>query len=211
MTDTLWADISEFQTPVTDAYPHSIITIRSNDGGHQDAHFHENRQWCDNAVKAGKLAGYIVYYFWRPDGTGITTCKEMVGTPSPHMALMIDVESGSGAKGDQSAEINREHGEAVSWLGNDPKRVIGYGNVSDLNTLWAHKPTGLRLVIAAYGSNPGYPGKFAHQFSDSYHTPPFGNCDINSADGMSLQQVTDLLGIAAKPAPKPAAHQTEKK
>ena len=32
--------------------------------------------------------------------------------------------------------------------------------------LWPNKPPGLRLVIAAYGHNPPYPGKVAHQYTD---------------------------------------------
>jgi hypothetical protein len=32
MTDTQWADISEFQTPANNNYPYQILGIRSNDG-----------------------------------------------------------------------------------------------------------------------------------------------------------------------------------
>lgn len=209
MADTLWADISEFQRTVDNTYPHKLICIRSNDGTHRDSHFQANRAWCDKAVASGKLLGYIVYYFYRPTKTGLATCKSMVGTPNPKMALMIDVESAGGSvKGNQSATINAEYQEAVSWLGGNKNRVIGYGNVYDLNALWPQKPAGIRLVVANYSANPAYPGKFAHQFSDRHVTAPFGACDINSADGMAPADVAKLLGLtgtAATPKPPPSS------
>jgi len=86
-----------------------------------------------------------------------------------------------------------------------PKRVIAYGNVSDLNALWPQKPPGIRLIVASYGSNPSYPGKFAHQFSDSQNVPPFGPSDINSADGMGQAQLQEMFGFTAPhPTPPPA-------
>lgn len=206
MVDTLWADISEFQRAVDDSYPHRFICIRSNDGTHRDAHFAVNRAWCDRAVASGKLLGYLVYYFYRPAGTGLATCQTMVGAPSPHMALMVDVESAGGAiSGNQSARINAEVAAAVAWLG-DARRVVGYGNVGDLNALWPTKPAGIRLVVAHYSANPAYPGKFAHQYTDRGICAPFGTCDMNSADGMAPEQVAALLGLAgASSAPVPAA------
>jgi hypothetical protein len=75
--------------------------------------------------------------------------------------------------------------------------------VSDLNTLWPQKPPGIRLIVAAYGSNPGYPGKFAHQFTDHANTPPFGPSDLNSADGMSAHDLQLMFGMTS--APKPTA------
>jgi hypothetical protein len=122
------------------------------------------------------------------------------------MVAMIDVESDGGkVHGDQSAQINREYNELASWLG-DKRRVIGYGNVSDLNTLWPHKPPAIRLIVAAYGSNPGYPGKFAHQFTDHANTPPFGPSDLNSADGMSAHDLQLMFGMTSTPKP-PAPEQ----
>ena len=45
MTDTLWSDISHFQVPVTDAYPHQCLAIRSNDGTFLDRNFdHKDRK-----------------------------------------------------------------------------------------------------------------------------------------------------------------------
>jgi hypothetical protein len=114
---------------------------------------------------------------------------------------MIDVESWGGQiRGDQSGSINNLYQGAGSWLG-DCRRVIGYGNVGDLNGLWPHKPPGIRLVIAAYGSNPDYPGKLGHQFTDGatadhLFVPPFGYADVNSADGYDVDAFCAAIGLS---------------
>jgi len=207
MVDTLWSDVSEFQVGVSNAYPHAFFALRSHDGHHNDAQFMHNVTWANQRVKSGKLWGYIVYYFYRPGVDGAASLKSRIGPkPNPKMVAMIDVESAGGqVHGNQSEQINREYHELASWLG-DKRRVIGYGNVSDLNALWPHKPPGIRLIVAAYGSNPGYPGKFAHQFTDHANTPPFGPSDLNSADGMSAHDLQRMFGMtsASKP-PKPPA------
>jgi hypothetical protein len=59
-------------------------------------------------------------------------------------------------------------------------------------------------VVAAYGHNPPYPGKVAHQYTDGSGyggglpegAPPFGRCDMNSADGLTPQQFAAACGIA---------------
>jgi hypothetical protein len=207
MVDTLWSDVSEFQAGVSDAYPHAFFALRSHDGGHDDPHFMHNVTWANQRVASGKLWGYVVYYFYRPGFEGGASLKSRIGPkPNPKMVAMIDVESDGGkVHGDQSAQINREYNELASWLG-DKRRVIGYGNVSDLNTLWPHKPPAIRLIVAAYGSNPGYPGKFAHQFTDHANTPPFGPSDLNSADGMSAHDLQLMFGMTSTPKP-PAPEQ----
>jgi hypothetical protein len=206
VTDTLWSDISEFQVPVSDAYPYRFLCLRSNDGSYQDHHFTQNIAWARAAVKTGRLWGFMVYYFYRPGVNGAQVLMGRVGKPDPQMTVMIDVESDSGrVSGNQSAAVNAQHDELARWLGS-PKRVTGYGNVSDLNALWPSKPPGLRIVVAAYGSNPGYPGKFAHQFTDSAHTAPFGPSDLNSADGMSQADLQDMFGLAPPQPSGPVRH-----
>ena len=82
-------------------------------------------------------------------------------------------------------------------------KVIGYGNVGDLNNLWPNKPAGIRLVVAAYGRNPPYPGKVAHQYTDGSGyggglpegAPPFGRCDMNSADGLTAVEFGRACGV----------------
>lgn len=226
--DTLFPDVSEFQVPVNDAFasatyseggqdwPFRWISIRSNDGNHIDKNFAANYAWCTKAVASGHLDGFIVYYYWRRDGSGADQHRNLVtgqGGPHPKMVSMIDVESGSGVGGaDGSAQLNGEYNMLAGWLGN-PARVIGYGNTGDLKSIWPRRPDGLKLIIAAYGSNPDFPGKFAHQYTDGQGfggglpegVAPFGNCDMNSADGFTPSMLAEALGVAAPPAPVPPA------
>jgi len=131
------------------------------------------------------------------------------------MVVMIDVETWGGQiRGDQSAGLNGAYSALVDWLGH-PLRVIGYGNRGDLDELWPQKPDGLRLVMAAYGTNPSYPGKIAHQYTNGQGfggglpegADPFGVCDMNSADGLHPHAFASACGItiAVEPAiPEPA-------
>jgi hypothetical protein len=205
MADTQWSDISEFQTFPNASYPYQILCIRSNDGSYLDQHFVENLTWCKAAVAAGKLVGYIVYYFYRPGVDGAAVLRTRVGAPDARMSVMVDMEAAGGqVHGDQSPWANQQVGELVAWMGGDSRRVIGYGNPGDLNALWPNKPSStFKLVIAAYGSNPAYPNKFAHQYADNANTAPFGPSDINSADGMDIATVQATLGWSGAPIPHP--------
>jgi hypothetical protein len=198
MADTLFADISHYQVPVDNRYPYKFLSIRSNDGTFQDRHFAQNYAWAKGALASGRLTGLIVYFVWRPNWqdavrTHINMCG---GRPHPKQVTMIDAESWGGQiKGDQSAGLNAARAELVKWYGGNKRRVIGYGNGGDLRALWPNRGD-IGIVLAAYGSNPSFPGKVAHQFSDRQVTPPFGACDINSADGRTPAQFAALLGIA---------------
>lgn len=224
--DTLFADVSEFQAPVDDSFttgtysdgggvwPYRWLSIRSNDGAHVDKNFAANYAWCTKACASGILDGFFVYYYWRPDGSGVTNHTNLVtgqGGPHPQMVSMIDVESGDGnGSADRSAELNGEYNALATWLGNRA-RVIGYGNTGDLNNIWGSKPPGLRLIVAGYGSNPDYPGKIAHQYTDGTGfggglpegVAPFGNCDMNSADNLSPSALAAVLGVTTVPPPIP--------
>ena len=207
MTDTHWADISEWQGPPSDSYPYNFIAIRSNDGNHVDKNIQANLSWCKSRRSSGKLWGFIVYYFYRPGIDGAKNLMAQVGTPDPRMVAMIDVESAGGqVSGNQSAAINAQYNELTSWLG-DKRRVVGYGNTSDLASLWPSKPSGIRLVIAAYGSKPSYSGMYAHQYTDKGSCTPFGTCDMNSADGMSQQDLEAMYGFSGSAAPAAPARQ----
>ncbi len=209
MTDTFWADVSYYQAPVNDSYPHPVLAFRSNDGTYRDTACAHNLDWSKGAADSGKLACFIVYLVYRQNWQDtLNTCISMIGAPHPKMAVMIDVESWGGQiGGDQSDGINRLYWGLADWLGNKAK-VIAYGGTSDLDTLWPTKPDGVRLVIANYGRNPDYPGRFAHQYTDGQGyggglpegAPPFGNCDMNCADNMSPADVAAVLGIGTTPA-----------
>ena len=119
------------------------------------------------------------------------------------MAVMLDVESWAGQiRGNRSVGINAAYDAVGAFVGST-RKVIGYGNVGDLNNLWPHKPEGIRLVVAAYGYNPSYPGKVAHQYTDGSGfggglpegAPPFGTCDMNSADGLTPQAFAHACGV----------------
>lgn len=198
MADTLFADVSEFQVPVDDRYPYKFLSIRSNDGTYQDRHFAQNYAWAKQALASGRLTGLIVYFVWRTNWQdAVTTHTSMCGArPLPKQVTMIDVESWNGQiTGDQSTGLNAAREALVKWYGGDKRRVIGYGNAGDLASLWP-KRGDIGIVLANYSGNPGFPGKVAHQFADDHSTPPFGPCDINSADGRSPAQFAAQLGVA---------------
>jgi hypothetical protein len=204
--DTLYADVSEWQVGVDDSYPYPVLCIRSNDGRYRDRRWVHNYGWCLRNTDSGRLTFFIVYFVWRPNWpAAVDTFKQQVGTPHPRMAAMLDVESWGGQiRGNRSAEINATHAAVGAFVGSTAK-VIGYGNVGDLNNIWPHKPPGIRLVIAAYGHNPPYPGKVAHQYTDGSGfgarsglpdgAPPFGRCDMNSANGLTPMEFASACGV----------------
>ena len=209
MTDTQWADVSEYQVPVNDQYPWHFFSFRSNDGTYVDHDFAANLAWTKHAVDQGLLVGFMVYFVYEENWQQtLETFQKVVGTPHPRMAVMIDVESwGSKITGDQSVALNSLRNELIAWLGGNKKRVVAYGNQNDLETLWSNRGD-IMIGIANYSFNPSFPNKLFHQYSDRYNTPPFGYCDINSADGYSPEQLATALGfdnvvVTPKPVPTP--------
>lgn len=205
--DTLFADVSEFQTVVNDQYPYQVLSIRSNDGTYRDHNFAANYAWMRKALDDGRLKAGIVYFYWRPNWQdAIATHKDMInsnGGLHPKIAVMIDVERGGNPAGDFSDALNATDDALVQWIG-DPKRVIAYGNTGDLNSMWSNRRED-QFIVAGYGSNPSFPGKIAHQYTDGQGyggglpegAPPFGNCDMNSADGYTPTAFAAALGITA--------------
>jgi hypothetical protein len=209
--DTLFADVSEYQNAVDDSYPYRVIIIRSNDGDYLDHKWAQNYSWCKAKADAGELDCFGVYFVWRPNWQEtLAALKAQVGTPHPAMFVEIDLETWGGQiVGDNSDALNATYADLVGWLG-DPKRVRLYGNSSDLNTLWPNRP-GPAVRLAAYGSNPDFPGKDSHQYTNGEGyggglpegCSPFGNCDMNSADGLSPAEFAAACGIEAAPPPPP--------
>lgn len=218
MPDTLYADVSEWQVGVDDSYPHQVLAIRSNDGTYRDRRWDNNYAWCRRSAESGRLAFFIVYFVWRPNWRQtVETFQEQVGAPHPKMAVMLDVESWGGQiRGDHSAGINAAWRAVGAYVGSTAK-VLGYGNVGDLNRLWPRKPPGIRLVVAGYGHNPPYPGKVAHQYTDgSGHggglpegALPFGRCDMNSADGLAPEDFARACGVSTTDSAEPAIQNTK--
>lgn len=204
MTDTLWADISEFN-PVGNAEylkHYRWVAFRSNDGTYTDKHFVANLAWAKKAADAGQLDGFIIYAVYEPDSEAwADRLIKNVGTPHPLMAVMIDVESwGFRIRGDRSADINTGRAKLARWLAS-AHRVIGYGNAYDLKTLWPHRGD-VQLVVADYTANRAFPGKIAHQFTSQATVPGFGHpVDLNSADGYTSAALQATLGLERGPAP----------
>ncbi|MCM6774199.1 hypothetical protein NDR87_12020 [Nocardia sp. CDC159] len=209
MVDSLFADVSEYQVPVDDSYPYQIFSLRSNDGTYRDHNFFQNYAWSAAAADSGRLACFIVYFYWRPNWLDtINTHRAMIadaGGPHPKMISMVDVESGSGnPSGDQSDGINRAYWGMADWLGST-LRVIGYANRHDFFTMWPVRPEGLRVIGAGYGRNPNLPGQIAHQYTDGSGwggglpegAPPFGNCDMNAANGYTPEAFAADCGVGA--------------
>lgn len=192
-----WADVSYYQPVVDDTYPHPVLCIRSNDGTFRDPKFGQNYAWAQRAISRGRLHALIVYTVYRPNWEQTADVMiQMLGTPPhPKIVAMIDVESWGGQiSGNHSDKINAMYRKLAAWLG-DPRRVIGYGNRSDLNSLWPQKPEGIRLVVASYPNRPSYSGMIAHQFSSSHDCVPFGPCDANIAYDHDLPSLLKEFGL----------------
>ena len=208
MTDTLFADVSEFQVPVNDLYPYQVLSIRVCDGTYQDHNFAANYAWMRDALDSGRLTFGIVYTYVRPNWSdNANTVRSMIdagGGLHPRVALMLDVESGGNPPGDGSSWINDLYWNLADYAGS-PQRIIGYANAYDFAYMWQTRPEGLRVIAAGYGSNPNLPGQVAHQYTDGtgfspnlpQGCPPFGNCDMNSADGLTPQEFAAACGITA--------------
>jgi hypothetical protein len=211
VTTTLFADVSEYRTPVDDSYPFQVLSIRVSDGTYRDHTFAANYAWMRAALSSRRLAFGIVYTYcranWQANADTVRSMIDGNGGLDPRVTLMLDVEQGGNPWGDNSDWTNQLYWNLAGYAGSRA-RVIGYGNVGDLNNMWPTKPYGLRVIVAAYASNPAYPGKVAHQYTDGtgyssalpQGAPPFGNCDMNSADGLDPDQFAIACGILTPPA-----------
>lgn len=98
MTDTLFADVSEYQVPVNNSYPYRVLSIRVCDGTYRDRNFAHNYRWMRSAFDSGRLTFGIVYTYARPNWwANANTVRSMIdaaGGLHPRVALMLDVESG---------------------------------------------------------------------------------------------------------------------
>jgi len=215
--DSFFADVSEFQVPVSDSYPYKILSIRVCDGTHRDSNFAQNYAWMRNALDTGRLECGIVYTYVRPNWQdNANTVRQMIdanGGLHPRVVLMLDVESGGNPGGDGSSWINALYNNLAEYAGN-PARIIGYANQGDFNTMWVSRPKGLRVIAASYGSNPLLPGQIAHQYTDGAYGAnqglpmgcnPFGNCDMNVADGLSPNDFAAACGIGTAAGAGPVA------
>lgn len=210
--DTLFADVSEYQVPVDDSYPYRVLSIRVSDGTYRDHNFARNYTWMRAALDSRRLEFGIVYTYVRPNWlANANTVRTMIDTGGGlhrRVALMLDVESGGNPPGDGSAWINQLYWNLADYAGS-PRRIIGYANAYDFWNMWRVRPPGLRVIAAGYGSNPHLPGQVAHQYTDGsgyspnlpQGAPPFGRCDMNSADGLTPRQFAAACGITGNGGP----------
>lgn len=215
MADTLIIDISYHNPVDLDNLPakYRVILIRANDGNFRDPKFAEWLKWCKDAVARNRLDCFGVYFVWENTSWAsweqtAETFIEMVGKPHPRMYIVLDLESWAGRYTfDVSESVNacrrrvriwlREHSTRWQKLRGIPSRRIGgYGNAGDLNTLWKHRPRRMWIVLANYTSNAPFKNKLAHQFTDAYHIPGFGTVDMSSADGYSMRRFMRRVGVA---------------
>lgn len=80
LTDTIFADISEFQAPVDNSSPYRVLSIRVSDGTYRDHNFARNYAWMRAALTNGRLTFGIVYTYVRPNWLANTdTVCAMIG------------------------------------------------------------------------------------------------------------------------------------
>lgn len=193
MREVVACDVSKYQVPVDDRYPHKWLIFRCCDGTLHDPRCEQNRYWAQHAYAEGRLLGWTAYVVYRP-GKVNDTLAHAAMLPKAGAHIMVDAESWRGAiRGDHSAGLNRlavglQHlfpGQIIPGL----PRVWGYGNQGDLRTIWPHRS--VPVVVAAYGSTkPAVPNMVGWQYTDGSgrwpvpagrpeSTPPFGPCDHN--------------------------------
>jgi hypothetical protein len=214
MADTLFRDLSEHNEfkvdQILNRTTERVVLFRSNDGTYCDKRFADNLHLASAAANAGKLDAFGVYFVFEENWQEtLATFKKQVGTPNGKMFVVIDVESWGGRiTGDHSKEINACRRALIAWLVSyrgklgakvdvilhrQRKRVLGYGNSGDLLTLWVRRGN-IKLIVAAYGSNPAFPNRLAHQFLDSYTGDGLPAGDINSADGLTSKEFAAAVG-----------------
>ncbi len=182
-------DISEFQPFVNDTYPHRWLILRACDGSYLDHKVQWNLGWAVRARTAGRLDGFSVYVVYRPGmNTAIMAHLDQLAVPRD-CVLMVDAETWGGQiSGNQDAGLNDLANRLKTRQGGHPERVWGYGNRSDLASMWPGRPSWMKVVVASYGgSKPVVPGMIGWQYTDGqYSVPgkpsasaPFGSCDHN--------------------------------
>lgn len=128
MTDTLFADVSEYQVPVNNSYPYRVLSIRVCDGTYRDRNFAHNYRWMRSAFDSGRLTFGIVYTYARPNWwANANTVRSMIdaaGGLHPRVALMLDVESGGNPPGDGSSWINRLYWNLADYAGSPVRTSV---------------------------------------------------------------------------------------
>jgi hypothetical protein len=193
VTEVVCCDISQYQPPVDNRYPHEWLIFRACFGGdYLDPNAARNLAWCLDARESGTIRGFTVYVVFLPGETmGILRILDQLNVPDD-CVLMVDAENWNGQayqiSGDHSDELNtfatklrvRQQGRA--------DLVWAYGNRGPDLAIWPRKPKWLRWVVASYGgTKPDVPNMAGWQYTNGQYsvpgypnsTPPFGRCDHN--------------------------------
>lgn len=177
------ADVSKYQTQVTDAYTRQWLIIRCCDGNTFDVNAVGNADWCRGAVAEGRMVGWTAYVVYRPglNSAVIANLKKI----QPLDRVMIDIESWGGQiTGNHAAEINALASSIAGLVGST--HVWVYGNAGDLNSIDPGR--GQLTVVAAYGTKkPTLPNMIGWQYTNGVtasgsrplSSAPFGPCDHN--------------------------------
>ena len=155
--NTFFNDISEFQPVVNASYPFPMLSMRVSSGWRTDKNAVANWKAVRSSAKVQVVIGYVVFIPGQLDAA-LASIKEVFGAKCPDkVALMIDMESGSGfaGPGNHSVEANKWLAELSKYTGS-PKKLVAYANYYDFRSNWPQIVTSVKKITASYGLvNPG--------------------------------------------------------
>lgn len=211
------ADVSEFQGPLTSAYPWRGVIFRVGEGDyHKDTRFDVNYAAAKTLMAQGHLDWFGVYHVGiKPGINGVRSITSQVDAINSWIGgplhgggiIMQDAENWSGLQGgNMSGLFNGILEGCVNLvLGGDERRTLGYGNGSDWANLWPDRPSWLKRTVASWGTS--WPGTFGWQFRGGTATPvaggypttvaPWGAVDLNAFVGLTSKDVAAAFGIGA--------------
>lgn len=204
---TTWPDVSEWQTPVTDAFTGPLICTRSSLSNFKvDDNIDKNSQWQQRKHSSGQLAFEFYYHVWYPgnEAQQHDLALRSIGGARAGVAMMLDLETWGGAiSGDHTASIDDLRLRLARTLGGQSKVPV-YGNGGDLAELYPGGPPEVPTILASYGPSWGrVPGnQTAQQYTNGVYqgpqglptaTAPFGRCDFNGAQ-LDLAQLSEQFG-----------------
>ncbi|HEX5347857.1 MAG TPA: hypothetical protein VFW64_12285 [Pseudonocardiaceae bacterium] len=211
------ADVSQYQGPLTSAYPWRGVIFRLGEGDYRkDARFDSNYAAAKTEWDAGRLDWFGTYHVGlKPGVNGVRSVQSQVdavnswigGPLHPGGFIMQDAENWSGLQGgDLSAVFNGILEGCIGLvLGGDERRTLGYSNGGDWAHLWPTRPSWLKRTVASWGTT--WPGTFGWQYSGATATPapagypiavaPWGAVDLNAFVGLTSQDVAAAFGIGA--------------
>lgn len=197
-----WADISEFQPVVNSQYPWPQLSIRLDTGWRLDNNAKANFAFATKSSQINVLMGYVVFIPGQNNAI-LSRIKNNFGA-QPEMAIMVDMESGSGfaGPGNHSTQANDLINQLNSMTGMQ-EREVGYANAYDWANCWPQRPSWLKRVTANYGTQD--PGTWGWQYhgGSNYPVPsgfpravaPFGSwVDLNTAR-LDTEPYAESLGL----------------